>query len=126
VFRLKIPAIDLSQIVEGVGTEELRKGPATTRRIVPGSKSLCTESKEAWPGQNRRVIVSGHRTTYGAPFGDLDKLERGDRIVTKTKWGTFTYTVTTQRIVQPDACSRYRDSRKYWGRQWRRRRTPAS
>ena len=105
VFRLRIPAIDLSQIVvEGVGTEELRKGPGHYPSCRPGfGEPLCTDFKEAWPGQNRRVIVSGHRTTYGAPFWDLDKLERGDGIVTETKWGNFDYTVTTKRIVQPDA-----------------------
>jgi sortase A len=105
VFRLKIPAIDLSQIVvEGVGTEELRKGPGHYPSCRSGfEEPLCTEFKEAWPGENRRVIVSGHRTTYGAPFWDLDKLERGDWIVTGTKWGTFTYTVTSSRIVEPEA-----------------------
>jgi sortase A len=105
VFRIKIPAIDLSQIVvEGVGTEELSKGPGHYPSCRSGfEKPLCTEFMEAWPGQDRRVIVSGHRTTYGAPFWDLDKLEGGDRIVTETKWGTFTYTVTGQRIVKPDA-----------------------
>lgn len=105
VFRLKIPAIDLSQIVvEGVGFEELRKGPGHYPSCRPGfEEPLCTDFKEAWPGQSRRVIVSGHRTTYGAPFWDLDKLERGDQIVTETKWGIFDYTVTTKKIVQPDA-----------------------
>jgi sortase A len=105
VFRIKFPVIDLSQIVvEGVGTEELRKGPGHYPSCRPGfEETPCTEFKEAWPGQDRRVIVSGHRTTYGAPFWDLDKLERGDRIVTETKWGIFTYTVTGQRIVEPDA-----------------------
>lgn len=105
VFRLNIPAIDLSQIVvEGVGTDELRQGPGHYPSCRPGfEEPLCTDFKEAWPGQKRRVIVSGHRTTYGAPFWDLDKLEAGDRIITETNWGNFVYGVTTQRIVQPDA-----------------------
>lgn len=105
VFQLRIPAIDLDQIVvEGVGTEELKKGPGHYPSCREGfDRPLCTEFKEVWPGQDGRVIVSGHRTTYGAPFFDLDKLKQGDEILTRTKWGDFTYEVTETRIVQPDS-----------------------
>lgn len=105
VFRIRIPAIDLDQIVvEGVGFDELRKGPGHYPSCRSGfEEPLCTEFDEAWPGEHRRVIVSGHRTTYGAPFWDLDKLRRGDQVVTETKWGTFIYIVTAQRKVEPDA-----------------------
>lgn len=104
-FQLRIPAIDLDQIVvEGVGTEELKKGPGHYPSCREGfDRPLCTEFKEVWPGQDGRVILSGHRTTYGAPFFDLDKLKQGDEIVTRTKWGDFTYEVTETRIVQPDS-----------------------
>lgn len=104
-FKLEIPEIDLEQIVvEGVGTEDLKKGPGHYPSCRPGfDRPLCTEFKEVWPGQDGRVIVSGHRTTYGAPFFDLDKLDKGDEIVTLTKWGEFTYEVTETRIVQPDS-----------------------
>lgn len=104
-FRLRIPSIDLQQIVvEGVGTEDLKKGPGHYPSCRPGfDRPLCTEFKEVWPGQEGRVIVSGHRTTYGAPFWDLDKLEKGDEIITDTQWGTYTYEVTEKRIVQPDS-----------------------
>jgi sortase A len=49
------------------------------------------------------VIISGHRTTYGAPFWDLDKLERGDAILTQTRWGSFTYRVTGMEVVAPSS-----------------------
>jgi sortase A len=105
VFNLVIPSIDFDQIVvEGVGTEDLRKGVGHYPECRPGFvKPLCTEFEEIWPGEEGRVIVSGHRTTYGAPFWDLDKIRRGDRIVTKTKWGNFTYRVTKTDVVQPDS-----------------------
>ena len=32
------------------------------------------------PGQRGTVAIAGHRTTYGAPFHNLDELDRGDRI----------------------------------------------
>lgn len=106
VFKLEIPAIDVERIVvEGVETEQLKLGPGhfpacADRFALP----LCfaDESEEYWPGEEGRVIVSGHRTTYGAPFWDLDKLEKGDRIRTITKWGTFVYLVTETQIVDDD------------------------
>jgi sortase A len=103
VFRLRIPSIQLGAlVVEGVGTEELRKGPGhypECRRSFP--PPLCMEFDSPWPGETGRVIVSGHRTTYGQPFWDLDKLRRGDEVVTVTRWGTFRYQVTRKQIVQP-------------------------
>jgi sortase A len=103
VFRLRIPSIQLGTlVVEGVGTEELRKGPGhypECRRGFP--PPLCMDFDSPWPGETGRVIVSGHRTTYGQPFWDLDKLRRGDEVVTVTKWGRFRYEVTRKQIVQP-------------------------
>ncbi len=105
VFNLVMPSIDFDEIVvEGVGTEDLKKGPGHYPGCRKGfERPLCTEFKEVWPGQKGRVIISGHRTTYGAPFFDIDKLRPGDEIITKTKWGDFTYEVTEKRIVQPDS-----------------------
>jgi sortase A len=104
-FVLKMPSIDFDQVVvEGVGTEDLKKGPGHYPSCRSGfERPLCTEFEEVWPGQKGRVIISGHRTTYGAPFFDLDKLKPGDDIITQTKWGEFTYEVTETRVVQPDS-----------------------
>lgn len=103
VFRLRVPSIDLNQVVvEGVGTEELRRGPGHYPECRRGfSGPLCMEFDSPWPGESGRVIVSGHRTTYGQPFWDLDKLKRGDEVVTVTKWGRFTYEVTRKQVVLP-------------------------
>jgi sortase A len=105
VFNLIIPAIDLDEIVvEGVGVEDLRKGPGHYPECRSGfTKPLCTEWQEVWPGERGRVIVSGHRTTYGAPFWDLDKIRKGDEIITRTKWGRYTYVVTDKDLVKPDS-----------------------
>lgn len=104
-FRLEIPKIDARHIVvEGVGVEDLKKGPGHYPSCREGfTRPYCTEFEEMWPGENGRVIVSGHRTTYGAPFFDIDKLVQGDEIIAETKWGTFTYEVSEKRIVQPDS-----------------------
>lgn len=105
VFRLKMPSIGLDRIVvEGVNDEDLALGPGHYPSCRSGFvPPLCTDLQEVWPGQKGRVIVSGHRTTHGAPFWDLDKLHRGDRIVTQTRWGNFTYLVRGKEIVDPNA-----------------------
>jgi sortase A len=105
VFRLRIPAIGLNSIVvEGVEEDQLALGPGHYPSCRDGfSKPLCTQVDEVWPGEKGRVIVSGHRTTHGAPFWDLDKLRKGDEVITKTKWGRFTYEVSGRDIVAPNA-----------------------
>ena len=104
-FRLRIPKIDLRKmVVEGVGVEDLRKGPGHYPECRRGfERPFCTDFEEMWPGENGRVIVSGHRTTYGGPFYNLNELKPGDEVITDTKWGTFTYEVTESEIVQPDS-----------------------
>jgi sortase A len=101
VFLIKIPSIKIDYaVVEGVGVEELKKGPGHYPECGPGfPKPLCTEFDEVWPGEDGRVVVSGHRTTYLAPFWDLDKVHRKDEIIVKTKWGDFTYIVFKKEIV---------------------------
>lgn len=107
VFRLLIPKIDLNDgkgyiVVEGVDEEALKSGPGHYPECRKGFlRPLCTNFPAAWPGQKGRVILSGHRTTYKAPFLDTDKLDKGDKIIIETKWGTFTYKVYQQRVVEP-------------------------
>jgi sortase A len=49
------------------------------------------------------VAIAGHRTTYGAPFRDIDRLDRRDRIAVEMPYGRFTYEVERRRIVKPTA-----------------------
>jgi sortase A len=107
VFRREIPSIELEEIVvEGVGTEDLRKGPGHYPSCrADFQKPLCTEFPEAWPGVKGRVVVSGHRTTYGQPFWALNEVNRGDEVEVETKWGHFTYEVTKKEIVLPSSAS---------------------
>jgi sortase A len=53
------------------------------------------------PGHEGNSAIAGHRTTYGAPFGDLDQLAVGDEIKVETVQGAFTYKVTEQLVVDP-------------------------
>jgi sortase A len=87
VAQIIIPRISLDSIVvEGVGRPDLRKGPGH----YPDSP---------FPGQEGNSAIAGHRTTYGAPFGDLDRLEDGDKITVRTVQGEFTYIVYEAGLV---------------------------
>lgn len=86
---LRIPKIGLTMaVVEGVGVEELKKGPGH----YPGTPV---------PGQQGNVGIAGHRTTYGKPFWSLDRLRPGDNIFLRTRQGSFHYEVVWQRVVDP-------------------------
>ncbi|AQZ67702.1 sortase family protein [[Actinomadura] parvosata subsp. kistnae] len=76
-------------VVEGVGAEQLKRGPGH----YPDS---------AMPGEVGNFVLSGHRTTYAAPFNEIDELERDDEIVVETPEARHTYRVTSQDIVRPD------------------------
>jgi len=60
-------------------------------------------SGTALPGQVGNVVLSGHRTTYGAPFNRWDELSAGDEVVLETQDGWFTYTLTGSQVVAPSA-----------------------
>jgi sortase A len=86
---IRIPKIEVDRIVvEGVGVEDLKKGPGH----YPGT---------SLPGQNGNVVISGHRTTYGAPFYRLDELAIGDEIQLVDLTTTYRYKVIETRIVKP-------------------------
>lgn len=105
VFRMVVPKIGLKTVVvEGVGTEDLKKGPGHYPTCRPGfERPFCTEFEAAWPGKDRRVVLSGHRTTYGAEFHRADELERGDDILIQSPYGRFVYSVTHKEVVEPDS-----------------------
>ncbi len=91
VGRIRIPEIDANQvIVEGTDGGTLRKGPGHY-------------PETPLPGVRGTVAIAGHRTTYGAPFRDLDKLERLDEIVVEMPYGRFVYRVEKSQIVEPSA-----------------------
>jgi|GEM_PF-4498353 len=101
VFRLRIPKIQLDTVVvEGVRPQDLVSGPGHYPSCRDGFElPLCSQHEEVLPGEKGRVIVSGHRTTYGAPFWDMDALARCDEVIVQTEWGRFVYRVTRQRII---------------------------
>jgi len=54
------------------------------------------------PGQGGSVVVSGHRSTYGAPFRKINELQPGDEFELTMPYAIFRYTVTQVIVVAPD------------------------
>lgn len=89
VALIKIPKIGVDRVVvEGIGVAELKKGPGH----YPDT---------AMPGELGNMVVSGHRTTYGAPFYRLDELKVGDEITVFDSQRGYKYMVTESKIVRP-------------------------
>ena len=55
----------------------------------------------ALPGQPGNAVISGHRTTYGAPFADLDDVAAGDIITVETATGVHLYEAVQSFVVAP-------------------------
>ena len=93
IGRLEVPRLGVRMVlVYGTDTETLKRGPGLDPRTF-------------FPGENRLVYVAGHRTTYSAPFSDIESLRNGDVIRVEMPYGTFTYTVTGSRVVADDDLS---------------------
>jgi len=91
IGRLTIPKIGVAyEVVQGTSTGDLELGPAHY-------------SSTAFPGLGETVAIAGHRTTYLAPFRNINELHRGDTIELQMPYGTFHYVVESQRVVTPDA-----------------------
>jgi sortase A len=75
-------------VVEGVRVVDLRNGAGH----MPGT---------ALPGQPGNAVISGHRTTWGQPFHELNELDPGDRIEVDTALGTSIYEVREIHVVAP-------------------------
>lgn len=54
------------------------------------------------PGTGGNFAIAGHRTTYGAPFGNLDETEVGDSILFQTNTNQYEYVITEVKIVSPE------------------------
>lgn len=87
--RIEIPALDREYaVIEGADRERLRTGPGHYEDTP-------------FPGEPGTVGVAGHRTTYGAPFRRIDRLEPGDGIVVTVSYARFVYRVERTRAVFP-------------------------
>jgi sortase A len=80
--RIKIPKIGVDVVVvEGTTPAALKAGAGHYR----GTPLPCEQGN---------VAIAGHRTTYGKPFNQIDRLAPGDKIILETPVGTCTYQVS--------------------------------
>lgn len=84
-----------------------RFGADYARPVIEGSdrgvlkKGVGHYPGTAMPGQVGNFAVAGHRTTYGRPFHDIDRLRKGDVIVVETKKSFVVYAVDRHVLVRP-------------------------
>jgi sortase A len=85
--RLVIPTLKVDTVVvEGTGASALRAGAGH----YPNTPL---------PGEEGNVAIAGHRTKYGKPFANLDRLTVGEDIVLETPIGRHVYRVTRPPFV---------------------------
>lgn len=90
LWHLRIPAIGLDEDIRaGIDLSVLSQGPGHWVGT-------------AQPGGAGNVVLAGHRTTYTAPFNQLDRLAPGDMMYFSTPSGVDAmYVVTETLIVDP-------------------------
>ncbi|WP_421120881.1 class E sortase [Aquihabitans daechungensis] len=87
VAKIRIPSIGVNRtIVEGISLDQLKRGPGHY-------------PETPLPGQKGNVSIAGHRTTYGQPFHNFDKVKLGDQVIFETLQGKFVYEITESVIV---------------------------
>lgn len=88
--RLVIERMELDTVVvKGHQRDVLKRGPGWV-------------DYTDYPGPAGNCGISGHRTTYGAPFRRLDELEVGDTIDLLSPYRLYRYEVVTKFRVTPD------------------------
>ncbi|HUF01515.1 MAG TPA: class E sortase [Gaiellaceae bacterium] len=93
IARLRVPRLGLNLVVvNGTSSGDLRRGPGRHEETF-------------MPGERELVYVAGHRTTYGAPFSNIDRLKPGDTVTVELPYGSVEYQVTRQRIVDANDLS---------------------
>lgn len=88
-IRIQIPTIHVdAPVVQGDGWEQLKKG-------------VGQHTGTANPGEDGNIVLSAHNDIFGEIFRNLDKLQPGDIITLFTSQRTYTYVITSSKIVEP-------------------------
>jgi sortase A len=87
IGRIVVTRLGLNMVlVNGTDESSLERGPGRDLRSY-------------MPGQSRLVYIAGHRTTFLAPFSNINQMRPGDLVRLEMPYGTFIYRVFTHRIV---------------------------
>lgn len=91
--RITVPKIDVDLIaIAGDRSTDLKRGPG----FYPDFDL---------PGGGPTTAIAGHRTTYSAPFRNINQLKVGDLIKLELPYARFTYSVYDSRSVLPQDLS---------------------
>jgi sortase A len=94
IGRIVIPSIGVDVVmVEG----DYEDASETYLKVGPGHWP-----ETPFPGEGGSFVVSGHRTTWGAPFFKLNELQPGDLIQLVLPYAVVKYAVTQVIVVDPD------------------------
>ncbi len=72
---------------------------ATNKKLEYGPGYILGTSL---PGSGGNFAIAGHRTTYGAPFGNLDRVQGGETIIFQTNTNQYKYQVIDVKIISPE------------------------
>jgi sortase A len=90
IGRIVVPHLGLNMIlVNGTDEGSLKKGPGRDLRTY-------------MPGEGQLIYIAGHRTTYLAPFAQIDKLRPGDWVTLEVPYGTLKDRIFRHVIVPSD------------------------
>ena len=93
IGRIIVPRLGLNMVlVNGTDESSLQRGPGR-------------DLQSFMPGQSRLVYIAGHRTTFLAPFSQIQAIQPGDRITLEMPYGTFVYRAFRHLIVPADDLS---------------------
>lgn len=88
--RLVVPELGIDEVVvKGTERRHLQAGPGWI---------IQTD----FPGPTGNVGISGHRTTWGAPFRRIEEFEVGQRFEFYSPYRRYTYEVVEELVVTPD------------------------
>jgi sortase A len=94
IGRIRVPHLGLDMlVVAGTDHDSLKKGPGWDERTF-------------MPGEGELTYIAGHRTTYGAPFAHIDRLDKGDLVELDLPYATVRYRVTQSVIVPANDLAR--------------------
>lgn len=85
--RIEIPKLGVNVVVvQGTDTNALKAGAGH----YPNTPLPCDVGD---------VAIAGHRTTYGKPFANIDRLVPGNKVILKTPIGSCIYQVSQKPFV---------------------------
>jgi sortase A len=85
-FGIRVPKLEyFAAVGEGTASAALDSGPGHY-------------TDTAWPGQPGNVGVAAHNVYWI----DFDRLRSGDLVKLESRWGTYTYRISSRRVVQAD------------------------